>query len=62
MKSYFKPEPLGESKQFVQAAQHERGGMLEHLFKVEFQNRILQVWTYQIPDGKLEQYQIAPLP
>ena len=55
-------DTLGEPVEFVQTAQHERGGMLERLFKVEFQERILRVWTYQMPDGKLEQYQIAPLP
>ncbi len=53
--------PLGEPEDFVQVAEHERGGMLERVFKVDFINQTLRVWTYQMPDGKLEQYQIAPI-
>ncbi len=55
-------DTLGEPVEFVQTAQRERGGMLLRLFRVEFKDRNLRVWTYQMPDGKLEQYQIAPQP
>jgi hypothetical protein len=34
--------------------------MLERVYRVTFANRTLRVWTYEMPDGKLEQYQIAP--
>ncbi len=54
--------PLGTPKEFVQTAQRERGGMLERVFRVVLQDRTLRVWTYQMPDGKLEQYQVAPEP
>ncbi len=55
-------EPLGNPKKFIQTSQHERGGMLERSFRVEFGNKTLKVWTFQMPDGKLEQYQVAPQP
>lgn len=54
--------PLGTPKEFVQTGEQLRGGMLERSFRVAFQNRTLRVWTYQMPDGKLEQYQVAPQP
>ena len=53
--------PLGEPKEFVQTGESKRGGMTERSFRVVFPNRTLRVWTYQMPDGKLEQYQVAPV-
>jgi len=53
--------PLGEPKEFTQTGQHKRGGMLERSFRVVFPDRKLRVWTYQMPNGKLEQYQVAPV-
>jgi len=55
-------DTLGEPQSFVQIGERHRGGMLERAFRVEFNNITLRVWTYQMPDGKLEQYQIAPQP
>ena len=52
--------PLGAPTSFVQVGQHERGGMLERIYRVSFPDRTLRVWTYEMPDGKLEQYQLAP--
>ncbi|MBA2684869.1 MAG: beta-lactamase family protein [Gemmatimonadaceae bacterium] len=52
--------PLGAPTAFVQTAQRERGGMLERIYRVTFAGRTLRVWTYELPDGKLEQYQLAP--
>jgi len=52
--------PLGAPTDFEQTAQHLRGGMLERVYRVRFATRALRVWTYETPDGKLEQYQIAP--
>ena len=53
---------LGTPRDFVQTAQQLRGGMLERSFRVGFENHTLRVWTYQMPDGKLEQYQVADQP
>jgi D-alanyl-D-alanine carboxypeptidase len=52
--------PLGEPRYFVQMGQQYRGGMLLRTFQAVFSGRTLRVWTYQMPDGKLEQYQVAP--
>jgi CubicO group peptidase (beta-lactamase class C family) len=51
--------PLGSPQAFVQVAEEARGGMLERVFRVTFPQRTLRVWTYEMPDGKLEQYQVA---
>ncbi len=34
--------------------------MLARSFRAVFPDRALRVWTFQMPDGKLEQYQVAP--
>ena len=52
--------PLGAPTGFVQTRKSERGGMVYRSYKVSFPNRTLRTWTYEMPDGKLEQYQIAP--
>jgi len=41
-------------------------GAAEYFLKVEFPclqspNRTIRVWTYEMPDGKLEQYPVAPI-
>ena len=53
--------PLGAPESFVQTGQQYRGGMLERSYRVTFPARVLRVWTYEMPDGKLEQYQVAPV-
>jgi D-alanyl-D-alanine carboxypeptidase len=51
--------PLGPPQSFVQASQGLRGGMTLRVYIIRFPNRVLRAWTYEMPDGKLEQYQIA---
>jgi D-alanyl-D-alanine carboxypeptidase len=51
--------PLGTPQQFVQVRQGLRGGMTLRVYRVKFANKTLRAWTYEMPDGKLEQYQIA---
>ena len=53
--------PLGDPTSFTQVVERRRGGMLERVYRVTFAGRALQVWTYEMPDGKLEQYQVAPV-
>jgi CubicO group peptidase (beta-lactamase class C family) len=53
--------PLGTPTGFVQTRQSLRGGMTGRSFRVTFPNRVLRVWTFEMPDGKLEQYQVAPI-
>ncbi len=51
--------PLGAPQQFSQTAQQLRGGMTLRSYRVRFPDKTLRVWTYELPDGKLEQYQVA---
>jgi len=51
--------PLGTPRQFVQVRQGLRGGMTLRVYQVRFEGKLLRAWTYEWPDGKLEQYQIA---
>jgi D-alanyl-D-alanine carboxypeptidase len=53
--------PLGTPTAFVQTAQSLRGGMVYRSYRVTFPGRTLRVWTFETPDGKLEQYQVAPI-
>jgi len=51
---------LGMPLEFVQTNQALRGGMTLRVYKIKFrQNRELRAWTYEMPDGKLEQYQVS---
>jgi CubicO group peptidase (beta-lactamase class C family) len=51
--------PLGTPKQFTQVRQGLRGGMTLRVYLVRFDKQTLRAWTYEWPNGKLEQYQIA---
>lgn len=51
--------PLGTPQDFTQTRQALRGGMKLRVYRVKFANKTLRAWTYEMPDGKLEQYQVA---
>jgi len=51
--------PLGAPSQFKQKRHWLRGGMTGRSYEAKFADRTLRVWTYEMPDGKLEQYQVA---
>lgn len=53
--------PLGTPTGFTQTRTALRGGMTYRSYRVTFPNRTLRVWTFETPDGKLEQYQVAPV-
>jgi D-alanyl-D-alanine carboxypeptidase len=53
--------PLGAPTGFAQTRTALRGGMTYRSYRVSFPNRAIRVWTYEMPDGKLEQYQVAPI-
>jgi CubicO group peptidase (beta-lactamase class C family) len=53
--------PLGKWESFNQTGQNLRGGMVYRNYIIRFaNNKAVRAWTYEMPDGKLEQYQIAP--
>jgi CubicO group peptidase (beta-lactamase class C family) len=52
--------PLGTPSSFVQHASGKRGGMLMHAYRATFAHTQLSITTYAMPDGKLEQYIVAP--
>ncbi len=70
LSDYFTPEaindfqsslaPLGEPLTFRQVAESLRGGMTFRAFNITFPSKHLRLTTYTYPDGKLEQYLIAP--
>jgi len=54
--------PLGAPKSFVQTRQALRGGMTLRSYLVTFDNgKTVRAWTFETADGKLEQYQVAPI-
>jgi hypothetical protein len=53
-------KPLGLPLSFKETSQEARGGMMFRIFTVTFPDRELKVTTYQMPDGKLEQYLVIP--
>ena len=50
--------PLGKPASFVQTSQRDRGGMTFHGFDVKFSKKTLAIWERDMPDGKIEQFQI----
>jgi D-alanyl-D-alanine carboxypeptidase len=55
-------EPLGTPQQFVETHQALRGGMKLRVYQIKFLEKTLEAWTYEMPNGKLEQYQLIPRP
>lgn len=53
-------KPLGPVKEVTQERKDYRGGMILRVYNAKFEKQTLTVWTYEMPNGKLEQYQIAP--
>lgn len=51
--------PLGTPKQFTQVRQGLRGGMTLRVYLLRFDKQTLRAWSYELPNGKLEQFQIA---
>ena len=53
--------PLGALQRFEPTGTALRGGMRLRAYRAVFPGRTLRVWTYELPDGTLEQYQVAPI-
>jgi D-alanyl-D-alanine carboxypeptidase len=48
--------PLGALEEFTQESQDLRGGMILRVYSIKCPQMKLQAWTYELPNGKLEQY------
>jgi D-alanyl-D-alanine carboxypeptidase len=53
-------KPLGPPLTFKETKSEARGGMMFRVFTATFPDRELRVTTYEMPDGKLEQYLVIP--
>ncbi len=51
--------PLGQPTSFTQTRQGLRGGMTLRSYNAVFPKKTLRVWTFTMPDGKLEQFMVA---
>jgi D-alanyl-D-alanine carboxypeptidase len=49
---------LGRPEEFTQVQSEHRGGMNVLIYRVTFPQRILDLWIYQMPDGRYEQYEV----
>jgi D-alanyl-D-alanine carboxypeptidase len=54
--------PLGPPREFTQTEREDRGGMVFRRYEVKFIGKTLDLWIREMPDGKIEQYQIAAKP
>jgi CubicO group peptidase (beta-lactamase class C family) len=52
--------PLGALQEFTQTRQSLRGGMTSRGFRAKFANKTVNVSTFTMPDGKIEQFMVAP--
>jgi CubicO group peptidase (beta-lactamase class C family) len=51
--------PLGAPQEFEQSNESRRGGMIARSYRIKCGPKTLRLTTFIMPDGKLEQYQIA---
>jgi CubicO group peptidase (beta-lactamase class C family) len=51
--------PLGKWESFTQVGQLLRGGMVGRTYVVRFKEKTIRAWTFEMPDGKLEQFQVS---
>lgn len=51
--------PLGTPQDFVATGEQGRGGMMFRGYKVTFPKQVLSILIFEMPNGKLEQYQVV---
>ena len=51
--------PLGTSQDFQQTAEQGRGGMTHRAYRAKLAEKVLSISTFEMPDGKIEQYQVS---
>jgi D-alanyl-D-alanine carboxypeptidase len=53
-------KPLGAPISFEKTSEEGRGGMVFRVYEATFPDRKLRITTYEMPDGKLEQFLVEP--
>ncbi|MGC2511303.1 MAG: serine hydrolase domain-containing protein, partial [Acidobacteriaceae bacterium] len=53
-------KPLGAPIEFRQTAKESRGGMTFRVYDIVFPTTHVELTTYQMPDGKIEQFIVTP--
>jgi D-alanyl-D-alanine carboxypeptidase len=53
-------KPLGEPIEFRQTAKESRGGMTFRVYDIVFATTHVELTTYEMPDGKIEQFIVTP--
>jgi CubicO group peptidase (beta-lactamase class C family) len=51
--------PLGKWESFTQTSQNLRGGMTGRVYSIRFKDKAIRAWSYEMPNGTLEQFQVA---
>ena len=51
--------PLGTSQDFQQTSEQGRGGMTNRNYRAKFAEKVLSISTYEMPDGKIEQFLVS---
>jgi D-alanyl-D-alanine carboxypeptidase len=52
--------PLGTPQEFTEQSRSLRGGMTLRTYRIRFGQKTLVATTFVMPDGRLEQFQVAP--
>jgi D-alanyl-D-alanine carboxypeptidase len=52
--------PLGTPTELSETRQSDRGGMTFREFKVKYPKKTVDIWERDMPDGKIEQFQVGP--
>jgi len=51
--------PLGKSQDFQQTSEQLRGGMTFRAYRAKFAEKVLAISTFEMPDGKIEQFLVS---
>jgi len=51
--------PLGASQDFQQTTEQLRGGMTYRAYRARFAEKVLSISTFEMPDGKIEQFLVS---
>jgi D-alanyl-D-alanine carboxypeptidase len=51
--------PLGTAQDFQQTSEQARGGMTYRAYRAKFADKMLSISTFEMPDGKIEQFLVS---